>query len=264
MTDAARRPRADAEPPAGFIRFAVRNATVVCANHVADATRRALDANPTLYEFAAAQSHARPLAGRGTAYAIDLGGVERIVVRHNRHGGALARLTGDLFRAPTRAPHELRISEHLRIAGVPTPAMLGYAVYRAPIGFARADVFTREVAGSFDLSEALTSADAELRGRALAATAELLASLATARARHHDINIKNILLHRDADTLIAMVLDVDRVELVPAGADVVAPNLARLLRSAHKWQANYGAPVTDAELAAFVDDVRRRTASTRS
>ena len=39
------------------------------------------------------------------------GDVERVVVRHNRHGGLLAPLTRDLFRAPTRAPRELRMSD---------------------------------------------------------------------------------------------------------------------------------------------------------
>jgi hypothetical protein len=35
---------------------------------------------------------------------------------------------GELFRYPTRAPHELETSERLRRAGVATPTMLGYAI----------------------------------------------------------------------------------------------------------------------------------------
>ena len=46
----------------------------------------------------------------------------------------------------------------------------------------------------------------------------------------------------------ALVLDVDRVELLTPGRDVLEANLARLLRSARKWQAVHGARVTQIEL----------------
>ena len=142
--------------------------------HVADPIETAL-AKGTLYEYAARQPNARTLAGRGTTYAVPLpGDVERVVIRHNRHGGLLASLTGDLFRTPTRAPLELQISERLHEARVPTPRMLGYVTYPAAPGFSRADVVTREVANAGDLSAALMSGDAAVRQRALRATMTLL------------------------------------------------------------------------------------------
>src|SRR5690348_12686836 len=101
----------DIQAPDGFVKFAVSRAEVVCATHVADAFRQALTAG-TLYKYAEAHPRVRSLAGRGVVYAVPLpGDVEDVVIRHNRHGGLLAPITGDLFRAPTFAPHELMISE---------------------------------------------------------------------------------------------------------------------------------------------------------
>lgn len=256
------------DAPPGYVRFGVGTSVVVCANHVASATREALRAG-TLYRYAESHPQARALAGRGIAYAVPLpGALEPVVVRHNRHGGALARFTGDLFRRPTRAPIELEMSERLRNAGVRTPAILGYALYPAPAGFCRSDVMTREVSDSFDFSAAIMSDDAALRSRAVVATAGLVSTLSEVRARHHDLNVKNVLL-RDSDegALEAFVLDVDRVEFVASADDAREANLARLLRSAYKWRTNHGARVTEAELgelAAMVRGARPARFSTRS
>jgi hypothetical protein len=247
--------------PAGFVRFVIDNSEVVCAKHVSDAVVEALDVG-TLYQYAASHSEARALAGRGVAYAVPLpGDVEHVVVRHNRHGGMLAPITADLFRPPTFAPRELSISERLRRAGVPTPVLLGYVVYAAPAGFRRADVMTREIRPSHDLSTAIMSDDRSVRERALAATAVLVAAMNRAMARHHDLNVKNVLLRDGADGSVdAFVLDVDRVAFV-SGTDVaLEANVARLLRSARKWQTRHGAPVTAAELDALAAAVRDRPA----
>jgi hypothetical protein len=240
--------------PPGFVRFSVGATVVVCADHVADATRRALDAG-TLFSYAERHPTARALAGRGVAWAATLpGDVERVVVRHNRHGGLLASLTRDLFLAPTRAPYELATSERLRRAGVATPAILGYVTYPALGGFCRVDVMSREITDSFDLSAVLLDDDRARRADAWDATRRLVASLNEIGARHHDLNVKNVLL-RDASReasragFEAMVLDVDRVEFVPVDDRVATANAARLMRSVRKWKVVRGAPISDAELA---------------
>lgn len=230
--------------PAGFARFTVGRTEVVCAGHVAGAVRQALRAG-TLYQFAERHPLARPLAGRGVVYSVPLpGNVEHAVVRRNHHGGHFALLTRDLFRPPTRAPRELRLSERLQRAGVPTPAMLGFAVYPAILGLKRVDVMSRLVPDSQDLSHVLMSTDAGDRARAWHATALLTAALSLAGARHHDLNVKNVLLFGSE----ALVLDVDRVTFGGAGVEVLDANLARLFRSARKWREVHGARVTDAEL----------------
>lgn len=249
-------PDRDEALPRGFVRFTVGRAAVVCAEHVVDAMREVLRRG-TLYRYAETHPNARPLVGRGVVYAAPLpGNVERVVVRHNHHGGLLAGLTRDLFPVSTRAPRELRTAERLRRSGVPTPRILGYVLYSFLPRVYRADVMSREIADSFDLSHAIMSPDDALRSGALGATAALVRAMIAAGAWHKDLNVKNVLLHpTESAALEATVLDVDRVKF-PERKDVAELNVARLLRSARKWQTSYGAPVTDAELGTLAALIR--------
>ncbi|MGH7620107.1 MAG: lipopolysaccharide kinase InaA family protein [Gemmatimonadaceae bacterium] len=253
-------PRAGAPLPADFTRFFAGRTEVVCATHLALMFREIVP-RITIYEYAARHPKARALAGRGAAYAVPLpADIDHMVVRHNRHGGLFAPITRDLFRAPTFAPRELYLSRRLLEYGVHTPAMLAYALYPAPLGFCRADVVTREVPNSFDLSVAFMSSDAAFRASAIAATADLVLALSATGAHHVDLNIKNVLLHPSPGndkTLEAMVLDLDRVRF--DDADIVLDwNLERLLRSAHKWRDERGALVTQDELDELAGSVRER------
>lgn len=241
--------------PTGYVGFSIGHVEVVSLERSADSIRAALESGaPTLHEYARRHAAAKPFAGRGVAYAAPLPrGSTRVVVRHNRHGGLVAALTRDLFLAPTRAPLELEASLRLSAAGVPTPELIAYAVYPAPLGFRRCDVVTREVEGAFDFSEVLTRPDPPLRSRAWTAVAELLRCLSAAGARHHDLNVKNVLLHDHGDSMEAFVLDVDRVTF--ESGDVMTANVARLSRSARKWRERQGASVDESELAVFARTV---------
>lgn len=249
------------EAPAGFVAVAVGTARAVCAEALAPEVREILR-HRTLYEFAAASAGARAIAGRGTAYVASLPGGECVVVRHNRHGGALAAITRDLFREPTRAPLELAIAERLRAIGIPTPVVLAYATYPAAPGFWRADVVTRYVAPSADLSAVLLSNDESLRADAWKATALLLGEMSAAGVRHHDLNAKNVMLHlHDDRPPVAMVLDVDRVVFGETPERALEGNLARLFRSFRKWRSLYGARVDESEIDALARRVREVTAA---
>ena len=239
----ARRPA-----PAGYERFTAAGADVVAAHGAGEPVREALRAG-TLYAFAQRHPDARILVGRAPAYAVPLPAPgPRVVVRHSRHGGVLAPLTGDRFLPPTRAPAELDAALRLARAGVPTPELVAYAVYRAGPLFRRADVATREVEGARDLPAALAETpDAAERRRLLAVTARLLRQLGAAGARHPDLNVKNVLL--DAGGRTALVIDVDRVTFhAPHHPRVAAANLARLahsLRASREW---LGLAVSDDEI----------------
>jgi hypothetical protein len=206
-------------------------------------------ATRTLYDYGAQHPLVRRLAGRGVAYGVSLPNGDRIVIRHNRHGGALAPVQRDLFLPPTRAPYELNVSQRLRNAGLPTPEILAYAVYRAGPLLRRADVVTREIPDAFDLSVPLMDEDPTTRRAAVATAAALVRALSDAGARHHDLNVKNVLLQTRPDGEVAgYVLDVDRIEFMDDRTRARAQNLARLLRSAHKWRIRYGARVLESEL----------------
>jgi hypothetical protein len=240
-------------PPDGFVRVAVgRCVAVARAEHESDA--RAMLADGTLYEAAARDLRARRLEGRGVAYAIALpvSGIHA-VVRHNHHGGLFAPLTRDLFLAPTRAPHELQVSLRLAKLGVRTPDVLMYGIQMVGVVLRRADLVTREVAHGRDLASYMMPGVAETeRAAAWHATRALVRALNAAGARHHDLNVKNVLLAPGRDGLEAWVLDVDRVAFGQSNAaSVRVGNAARLLRSARKWRDERGAILDERELCAL-------------
>lgn len=178
----------------------------------------------------------------------------RAVVRHNRHGGLFAPVTRDLFLPPTRAPHELRAAMRLTGLGVPTPPVLIYGVEPASVAFRRADVVTREVRDAHDLSVYMSGGVSNVeRAAAWEATRRLIATMHAAGVRHHDLNVKNVLLAPAERGLMAYVLDVDRVEFGHAGdVRLRAANVQRLLRSARKWRDQRGATFDERELAGMI------------
>ena len=239
--------------PAGYLRVTKGRSVVVVRDDLAD-DARALLADGNLYEAAARDLGARTLQGRGTAYAIVLpvSGM-RVVVRRNRHGGLLAPLTRDLFLPPTRAPHELGIALRLAAAGVRTPAVVMYGVDRAYVAFRRADVVTAEIVDGGDLATYLQPDITTVqRIAAWAAAIALVRALDAAGARHHDLNVKNILLVPRDGALEAWVLDVDRVEFgSPHAVTIRRGNAGRLLRSARKWRDEKGAVFDERDAAAL-------------
>lgn len=222
--------------PDGYVRVAVHGVAAVAAAPHAAAVRAALRRD-TLYGWAGAHPARRELSGRAPAWAVPLpGGGADVVVRHARHGGLLARVTGDRFVRP-RAAHELRVALRLAASGVPTPEVVAYVLYPAGRLLRRADVATCLVPGARDLAAALADADDAARRGAIAATGRLLALLAAAGARHPDLNIKNVLVAGHGDAVTAWVIDVDRVRFDRAGEATATPNARRLRRSLEKWRA---------------------------
>lgn len=238
--------------PAGFERLLLGHAIAVARSDFAPHIRQALvgadGAKSTLHDFASRQAGARPLAGRGVAYAFQLKpGTTRVVVRHNRHGGLFAGITGDRFLAPTRAPYELDVSLALTKAGVPTPEIIAFAVYPPGGILQRCDVCSKEIPAGKDLAEVLRTGTGAEKDAALERTALLVALLSRAGARHHDLNAKNVLLSGDR----AWVLDVDRVTMGESPADALRGNLARLSRSLRKWRDRFGVAVSDSDISAL-------------
>jgi tRNA A-37 threonylcarbamoyl transferase component Bud32 len=220
---------------------------------------RAALAERTFYEFAEHHAEARPLTGRGIAYAVPLSSGDRVVVRRSRHGGLLGSIRDDRFLGATRAPRELEIALSLRRLGVPTPEIVAYATYPAGPMFRCGDVVSREVPRSRDLVAALAALSrGDSKRLLLEATGQLLASMSLARARHPDLNIKNVLIaDNDFDGIQAYVLDVDRIWLDKAGAEaVLEANLRRFARSALKWRRLHGLSIEEADLLAIESTAR--------
>jgi len=234
--------------PPGYVRSALGAADLVAREWASAALCDALRAHGTLHRWAEARPDREALRGRGVSWATTLTPMSAasvpVVVRHSRHGGALAGLTGDVFLRPTRAPHELTTATRLAAAGVATPEIIAYAVYPLVTSFARSDVMTRRLPSGQDFPAAW-SADPSPNARAaiIDAVAALLRALSTAGAHHADINIKNVYIAGDGTSRTAYVLDVDRVSF-DAG-DAAAQNFARFARSVRKWNELHALGVGD-------------------
>ncbi|MHB1222756.1 MAG: lipopolysaccharide kinase InaA family protein [Gemmatimonadaceae bacterium] len=234
------RPLADAALPAGV--------SGVARDDVADTIATAVGTGGSLHRWASRQPGRRELHGRGVAWAVRLPDGPSVVVRHNRHGGLFAPLTGDRFLVPTRAPSELATAVRLADAAVPTPAVLAYLLYPAGPLLRRVDVATLEIADGADLPAALERWPTH-RTLLLDATARLVAQLTRAGARHPDLNVKNVLLTVHGDTPLAHVLDVDRISFgEPGDPRVTDANMDRLARSVRRWRERRGVLLDDGEL----------------
>ncbi len=234
----------------------VGNATLVAAPTVFDALSARLREFTTLYDWAAESPQARALQGRGVVYVAELEEcAATVVVRHAWHGGMLAPLTGDRYLMPTRAPREAAVNVLLRARGVPTPEMLGYALYPAGPGMRRVDVISRYVPDAWDFGAVLAGTAPRMNARdATPAVLRLLRQLANVGAVHADLNVKNILLvrtqHGDVN---AMVLDADVVSFREMPREgVMALNMRRLLRSIRKWHVRHELPLDEQWLANLV------------
>lgn len=242
-------------PPAGYVRVGVAPRQAVVREREANDVRAVLTAK-TLHEWASQVSNANFYTGRAPAYGVALpSSGTRVVVRHARHGGLLAPLTGDLFAGAGRAPHELAMSTRLSAARVPTPAFIGYAVYPAGFGLTRIDVLVEEIMGARDLANVVR--DGGVTPHVIDATAGLLAALARAGARHEDLNVKNVLIagaaapDAGAAGATAWAIDVDRVSFGHPRVRAMEANLARLARSARKWRRGRELPFSDADILAL-------------
>ena len=240
-----------ASAPPGYERAQVAGAEVVAVAEVLPSVVSALGEG-SLYAYAASQTSRRALHGRAPVYVAALpGGGPTVAVRHSRHGGLLAPLTGDRFTGATRAPRELAMALRLGALGIPTPTLIAYVLYPAGPLLRRSDVATQFIERSADLAAVLTvGADGIARDGAIIAAADLLVAMARGGVRHPDLNLKNILISRSASgALHAYLLDVDRVQIDSARARAAAANAARLTRSTARWRDRRAAAITDADVA---------------
>ena len=241
--------------PPGYLNVSVGSRrAVVRAREAADV--RDLLAGATLHDWASHVQGAREYVGREFAYGVALPtSGTHVVVRHARHGGLLAPLTGDLFIGAGRAPYELAAATRLAAAGVPTPPFVAYAVYPVTLGIARVDVLVEEIADARDLARVVAEQRA-LGDELLEAVAILLASLARAGARHEDLNLKNVLVTADAQATTAWAIDVDRVTFGHPRVRAMEANLARFVRSARKWRRGRALPIEEDRLGALARRAR--------
>jgi len=168
--------------------------------------------------------------GRGTTWILQ-DGARRLVLRHYRRGGLIARLSADRYiwrgEDATRPFRELRLLEALHAAGLPVPPPVA-ASYRREGLFYRGDILTAFLPGTESLAQRLR------RGAVEAGTwqsvGHCLRRFHDFGACHADLNAHNLLLDGDGQVF---VIDFDRGSLRSPGLWRDA-NLVRLRRSLEK------------------------------
>lgn len=203
-----------------------------------------------------ASSPAGP-TGRAPHARIHVSGGADVIVRRYRHGGLLARLTGDRFLSSDRFRNEFEIGRAAFAAGVPTarPVAVGW---RASGPFHRGFIATLVIAAARDLLDLFARPSAEpVRVSAARACALAVRRMHDAGIVHADLHLKNLLVGEGADGTpggTAWVIDLDLVrrEGPPVSMDSRVSNLARLYRSVEKHRRR-GLSIGDAEVEAFCE-----------
>ena len=177
--------------------------------------------------------------GRGRLAAVRLDDGGNALVRHYRHGGMLRHLTGGVFCAwPPRPFKELAITEEARHRGVPTVEILAACVDKVFGPFYRGWLVTRELEGARDLWAVVQDDRLEdgSKESLLESAARTVRRMHRQGVYHGDLNLKNILVRREAGKLKSYIIDFDQARFFPGEVPAAKAqgNLARLLRSIAK------------------------------
>lgn len=202
----------------------------------ASQVRSLLQHHSTLYDAARQFAGARPITGRTTAYAFEVGN-EKWIVRHYVRGGSIAPVLGDKYaRIVSRSFRELEVTAAARERGVPTPTVIAAAEYPAGV-FLRFDIVLQYIEGSRDLAALIFDDPSAAQPAARAIHAAVAGGLV-----HADLNLKNILVAGDR----GWIIDLDRARLEPAANRSGALAMrARLMRSLRKWEVKTQRPVSE-------------------
>lgn len=161
------------------------------------------------------------------------------LVRPYRHGGMLRHLTRGLFFTwPPRPFIELAMTEEVCRRGISTLEILAACVERVCGPIYRGWLVTRELLGARDLWSVLQDdfLDAGGKKALLESVARTLRRMHRRGVYHGDLNLKNILVRREADQFNSYIIDFDKARLFPGEvpAEMAQKNVARLHRSVGK------------------------------
>lgn len=175
------------------------------------------------------------LGGRGGVGAFQIRSDLVVVLRPYRRGGLVRRFNTTRYLGFSPRPfRELRASEALRAAGVPTPEVLAAAALWDVPGCYRGALASREVPGAINLWHYLQMAVPAERGPACAAAAAATRSMHDAGAIHPDLNLQNYLVRRTPSGFDAWIIDLDGVRFARITPRTRRAAFARICRSIRK------------------------------
>jgi tRNA A-37 threonylcarbamoyl transferase component Bud32 len=178
------------------------------------------------------------VTGRKAHPCLPLPDGKKMVIRQYTHGGLLGFAIRDLYFAGSRAFDELRLTEALRAAGIPTVESVGAMQVPALCFFYRAFFLSVEKPGALDLLDFFrnlpgnpTSKDLLLKRNIINETGRVLRRFHDAGFFHADLQLKNLLTDGDRVLVIDLDRSLQRDPLLPGQR---MSNLLRLNRSVEK------------------------------
>jgi tRNA A-37 threonylcarbamoyl transferase component Bud32 len=196
--------------------------------------------------------------GRAAMKRISLGadGPPCGLVRHYRRGGLIQKLMRDYYLGSERFRREVWVTEWARMNGVSSVNIIALRTERAFPGIYRADLMTREIENAMDLDAFLREPGGDGTGpwkkRAVSIVAALVRKMHDAGLYHADLNLKNILVRGERDTLESYVIDLDKARVIrPLSNRKRLNNITRLYRSLEKF-GFFGRAVSLRDLARFL------------
>lgn len=197
-------------PPAGYVLCELGRARLLVAEPLSDWVRQIVEQHGSLYRYARDAS-CGDVAGRGPAFIVPLPAELGLgFVRWLRHGGLLARFTGDRFlrRGTPRPENELLMARRLAACGLATPRVWAACVYPGALWY-RGEVLRAWRSDCTDLAAFLgsPSTSAEAARNTLARAREFASELAACGVCHVDFNARNVLVPADGSPLAVIDLE---------------------------------------------------------
>lgn len=183
--------------------------------------------------------------GKGGLLLVD---GEALVIRPNRHGGALGRFLGDVYLDPNRPHRELILLWRLGNLGIPTLDPIA-SVTEQKTPFCKGFLITKFLQGAVDLRQFLAQEGRPRQRMAvICKAAETIRRLHDLGVFHADLQLENLLVKGEE----VYIIDLDRSwQRVPLSPSLRLKNLLRLLRSAEKAQKGGKIPLSTREILAF-------------
>lgn len=245
--------------PPGFTCIRDSHKTVAVREDYAEALLLQGIDNPDQLQAMCRDSAAR-YAGRGVTPAIPITSrpPERMILRPYRRGGLFRFLVRDLYWGDRRPLNELCVGAAALQAGIPTAAVLAAVAFKASGPLHRCYLITKELAGCRDLTSFLSSARSGTAAEAFRNKRALLAHVARAvRAMHDrgfyhgDLNLKNILIDAEQQTIYIIDWDKSRAQ-ENISAALRSSNMVRCCRSMEKLREQ-GLALTERDQLFFLE-----------
>ncbi len=176
------------------------------------------------------------MGNRASGFAVEVEGVPPLFVRRSRRGGMM-RFLGDLYLDfVPRVVNELAIAQEASRRGVAVAEPIGAMVERLLPGVHREVMITRALSGLTLWEFVRTDDDPEVRAHVFRLVRRAVDRMHEAGLFHADLNLHNVLVTPEGESISIVLLDLDKARLYPRALPnfMRRRNLARLARSIRK------------------------------